>query len=130
MYALFLGQDSSMSLRMEIKQLEINHLFSFQTDAEEIMKRIVDHKGVTQLMVINKNGHPLNMTLEMNEASESQVKHIHEFAIAARRVVRDMDPTDNLVFLRTSSDNFEILISPDEEFTVVVVQEKMEKTTK
>ncbi|KAK0045687.1 dynein light chain roadblock-type 2-like isoform X2 [Biomphalaria pfeifferi] len=100
------------------------------TDAEEIMKRIVDHKGVTQLMVINKNGHPLNMTLEMNEASESQVKHIHEFAIAARRVVRDIDPTDNLVFLRTSSDNFEILISPDEEFTVVVVQEKMEKTTK
>ncbi|XP_013083551.2 dynein light chain roadblock-type 2-like isoform X1 [Biomphalaria glabrata] len=130
MYALYLGQDSSMSLRMDIKQLEINHLFSFQTDAEEIMKRIVDHKGVTQLMVINKNGHPLNMTLEMNEASESQVKHIHEFAIAARRVVRDMDPTDNLVFLRTSSDNFEILISPDEEFTVVVVQEKMEKTTK
>ncbi|XP_055901576.1 dynein light chain roadblock-type 2-like [Biomphalaria glabrata] len=100
------------------------------TDAEEIMKRIVDHKGVTQLMVINQNGHPPNMTFEINEASESQVKHIHEFAIAARRVVGDMDPTDNLVFLRTSSDNFEILISPDEEFTVVVVQEKMEKTTK
>ncbi|KAH9512623.1 Dynein light chain roadblock-type 2 [Bulinus truncatus] len=100
------------------------------TDAEEIMKRIKVHKGVSQLIVINKNGLPLYTTLETNEATESKVRHIHELAISARRIVRDLDPTDNLVFLRASSNTDELLVSPDEEFTVVVIQEKLEKATK
>ncbi|CAL1541984.1 unnamed protein product [Lymnaea stagnalis] len=98
---------------------------SSATDVEEIMKRITSHKGVSNMMVINKNGLPLYTTMEITDSTDTQIKNIHELAIAARRMVRDLDPKDDLMFLRTSSSTFELLISPDTDFTVVVIQDKL-----
>merc|ERR1711936_812097 len=89
---------------------------------EEIMKRITSHRGVKQMMIINKDGLPLKTNMEVTSETERQIMHIHELATAARRLVRDVDPTDDLMFLRTRSNNQELLISPDEDFTVVVIQ--------
>ncbi|XP_005111063.2 dynein light chain roadblock-type 1 [Aplysia californica] len=91
-------------------------------EVEEIMKRIQSHRGVKQMMIINKDGLPLKTNMEMTPATEQIIRNIHELSIAARRLVRDVDPTDDLMFLRTRSKNDELLISPDEDFTVVVIQ--------
>lgn len=92
------------------------------TEVDEIMKRIQSHRGVKQMMVINKEGLPLKTNMEMSPATEQIIKNVHELAIAARRLVRDVDPTDDLMFLRTRSNKDELLISPDEDFTLVVIQ--------
>jgi len=91
-------------------------------EVDEIMKRIQSHRGVKQMMIINKDGLPLKTNMEVTSETERQIMHIHELATAARRLVRDVDPTDDLMFLRTRSNNQELLISPDEDFTVVVIQ--------
>ena len=49
---------------------------------------------------------------ESDELDESQIQSLHELAGAARRMVRDVDPTDDLMFLRVCSKTDEILVSP------------------
>jgi dynein light chain roadblock-type len=45
----------------------------------------------------------------------------------ARSTVRDLDPNNELVFLRIKSRNNEILVAPDKDFMLIVVQGKQEK---
>ncbi|RUS88984.1 hypothetical protein EGW08_003231 [Elysia chlorotica] len=97
-------------------------------DCYDIMKRITTHRGVKQLVVINKEGLPLRtFPAESGGLEDSQIQSLHELAGAARRMVRDVDPTDDLMFLRVCSKTDEILVSPDMSFTVVVFQENYEK---
>lgn len=44
-------------------------------------------------------------------------------AAKARSVVRDLDPQDNLTFLRIRSRKHEILVAPDKEFLLIVIQD-------
>ncbi|GFO44584.1 dynein light chain roadblock-type [Plakobranchus ocellatus] len=81
-------------------------------DCSEVMKRITSHRGVKQLVIINKDGLPLKSIPEMEDLGESQARSLHELAGAARRMVRDVDPTDDLMFLRVCSKTDELLISP------------------
>jgi dynein light chain roadblock-type len=41
----------------------------------------------------------------------------------ARSVVRDLDPTNDLTFLRIRSKKHEIMVAPDREFLLIVVQD-------
>ena len=41
------------------------------------------------------------------------------------KTVKEMDPSNELSFLRVSSKNNEILIAPDQNFTLVVMQENI-----
>lgn len=75
------------------------------------------------MVIINREGLALKTNMPATAATESTVTSLHQLGVAARRLVRDLDPTDDLVFLRTSTRTEEILVSPDEKFTVVVIQE-------
>ena len=50
---------------------------------------------------------------------------LSRFTQKAIQTVRAMDPANELNFLRVSSKNNEILIAPDENFTLVVMQESV-----
>jgi len=41
----------------------------------------------------------------------------------ARHVIRDIHPMNDLTFLRIKSAYFEILVAPDEDFTLIVLQQ-------
>jgi len=38
--------------------------------------------------------------------------------------VRDIDPTNDLVFLRIKTKHEEIMVAPDKDFTLIVIQSK------
>ena len=65
-------------------------------------------------------GLPLKTNMEMTPTTEQMVRNIHELAVAARRLVRDVDPTDDLMFLRTRSNDQELLISPGRSTVMVI----------
>uniref|UniRef100_A0A0B6YW15 Roadblock/LAMTOR2 domain-containing protein n=1 Tax=Arion vulgaris TaxID=1028688 RepID=A0A0B6YW15_9EUPU len=98
-------------------------------DIESIINRITSHQGVKALIIMNKEGLLLKTNMEMNPTTEQLITNIHDLTISARRLVRDVDPHDDLMFLRTKSNTDEILISPDVSFTVVVIQEVTETIT-
>ena len=50
---------------------------------------------------------------------QSLVSHL---AFAAKSVVRDLDPTNEMTFFRARSASHEVLVAPDPQFLMIVLQ--------
>ncbi|KAL7286320.1 hypothetical protein TKK_0019278 [Trichogramma kaykai] len=88
---------------------------------EETLKRIQNYKGVVGTIIINADGIPIRTTMD-NTTTVQYAGLVSQLAEKARSVVRELDPTNDLSFLRVRSKKNEVLISPDKEFTLIVVQ--------
>jgi len=71
-------------------------------EIEETMKRIQSHKGVVGTIVVNSEGIPIKTTLD-NTTTVQYSGLISALADKARSVVRDLDPSNDLTFLRIRS---------------------------
>lgn len=67
------------------------------------------------------SGIPIKSTLD-NTTSVQYAGLISQLSDKARSVVRDLDPTNDLTFLRIRSKKHEIMVAPDKEFILIVVQ--------
>ncbi|CAH1974887.1 unnamed protein product [Acanthoscelides obtectus] len=94
-------------------------------EVEETMKRIQSHKGVVGAIVVNSEGIPIKTTLD-NTTTVQYAGLISSLADKARSVVRDLDPSNDLTFLRIRSKKHEIMVAPDREFILIVVQNPMD----
>lgn len=113
-------------------------LFQAQ-EVEETMKRIQSHKGIVGTIIVNSEGKdllaqgwrfeiikivtgvPIKTTLD-NTTTVQYAGLISSLADKARSVVRDLDPSNDLTFLRIRSKKHEIMVAPDKEFILIVVQ--------
>ena len=48
---------------------------------------------------------------------------LSQLAIQSRDLVRDLDPSNDLTFLRVSCKKFEMMIAPDKNYFLIVIQE-------
>ncbi|XP_058810519.1 dynein light chain roadblock-type 2-like, partial [Phymastichus coffea] len=90
-------------------------------EVEETMKRIQSHKGVVGTIVVNTEGIPIKSTMD-NTTTVQYAGLISQLSDKARSVIRDLDPTNDLTFLRIRSKKHEIMVAPDKEFILIVVQ--------
>ncbi|KAK5648237.1 hypothetical protein RI129_003129 [Pyrocoelia pectoralis] len=90
-------------------------------EVEDTLKRIQSHKGVVGTIVVNSEGIPIKTTLD-NTTTVQYAGLISALADKARSVVRDLDPSNDLTFLRIRSKKNEIMVAPDKEFILIVVQ--------
>jgi len=95
------------------------------SEVEETIKRIQSHKGVVGIIVVNSEGIPIRTTLD-NSTTVQYAGLIHQLTIKARGVVRDIDPQNDLTFLRLRSKKHEIMIAPDKEYLLIVIQNPSE----
>ncbi|KAK2723094.1 hypothetical protein QYM36_003328 [Artemia franciscana] len=91
------------------------------TEVEEILKRIQSHKGVIGVVVLNNDGVAIKSTLDAATTTQ-YAGLITQLADRARSMTREMDPNNDLTFLRVRSKKHEIFIAPDKEYMLVVVQ--------
>mmetsp|Transcript_27957 Transcript_27957/g.71127 ORF Transcript_27957/g.71127 Transcript_27957/m.71127 type:complete len:100 (+) Transcript_27957:213-512(+) len=91
------------------------------SEVEETLKRISSHKGVVGTIIVNSEGIPIRSNLE-NHLSVQYAALITQLAQKARSVVRDLDPQNDLTFLRIRSKKHEIMVAPDKEYLLIVVQ--------
>jgi dynein light chain roadblock-type len=82
-----------------------------QSEVEETIKRITAHKGVQGLIVVNSEGIPIKTTLD-NSTTVQYAGLLHQLTSKARSVVRDIDPQNDLTFLRIRSKKHEIMVAP------------------
>jgi len=64
-------------------------------------------------------------TLQTTLSEEQTAEHaavLSQLTSRASNLVRDLDPTDELSMLRVRSRNREIMIAPDKEFILIVIQ--------
>ncbi|KAH3711014.1 dynein light chain roadblock-type 2 isoform X2 [Dreissena polymorpha] len=91
------------------------------SEVEETIKRIQSHKGVSGIIIVNADGIPIRTTLD-NSTTVQYSGLIHQLAAKAKSTVRDLDPQNDLTFLRIRSKKHEIMVAPDNEYLLIVIQ--------
>ena len=92
------------------------------SEIEETLNRIKTHKGVVGVVIVNSDGIPIRSTLDQKTTLQYSAI-ISQLTGKARSAIRDLDPQNDLTFLRIRSQKHEILISPDKDYTLVVIQD-------
>jgi dynein light chain roadblock-type len=95
------------------------------TEVEETLKRLQSHKGVKGVLIMTNEGIPIKSTLS-SEDTENYSALISQLASKASGVVRTLDETDELAFMRIRSKKHEIMIAPDKDYILLVVQDPQE----
>ncbi|KAK7915558.1 hypothetical protein WMY93_011319 [Mugilogobius chulae] len=90
-------------------------------EVEETLKRIQSQKGVQGIVIANSEGIPIKSTLD-NSSTVQYAALIHQLLLKARSTVRDIDPQNDLTFLRVRSKKNEIMIAPDKDYFLIVIQ--------
>ena len=91
------------------------------SEVEETLARIKSHKGVEGVLVLNRDGAIIQSTLS-EEQSLEHAALLSQLSQKASIVVQTLDPEDELTFLRIRSQNREVMVAPDNEFLLVVIQ--------
>ena len=92
------------------------------SEVEETLNRIKTHKGVSGIVIVNSEGVPIRSTLDSKMTLQYSAL-ISQLAAKARSVVRDLDPQNDLTFLRIRSKKHEIMVAPDKEYILIVIQD-------
>ncbi|XP_021354178.1 dynein light chain roadblock-type 2-like isoform X2 [Mizuhopecten yessoensis] len=95
------------------------------TSVEETLKRIQAHKGVIGTIVVNSEGIPIRTTLD-NSTTVQYCNSLTLLTQKARGAVRDIDPQNDLTFLRVRSKKNEIMVAPEKEFLLITIQNPQE----
>ena len=90
-------------------------------EIEETLKRIQSHKGVVGVIVINSEGIPVRTTMD-NSTTVQYAGLMHSLAAQAKNCVRDTDPQNDLTFLRLRTKKHEIMVAPDKDYMLIVIQ--------
>ncbi|XP_059144355.1 dynein light chain roadblock-type 2-like [Physella acuta] len=90
-------------------------------EIDEIIKRIQAYKGVMGVIIINNDGIPLKSTLD-NTTTVHYASQIHSLAAKARSVIKEIDSGNDLRCIRIRSKKHEILVAPDQEYAMIVIQ--------
>ncbi|KAL8179346.1 UNVERIFIED_CONTAM: Ddynein light chain roadblock-type 1 [Gekko kuhli] len=80
-------------------------------EVEETLKRIQSQKGVQGIIVVNSEGIPIKSTMD-NSTTVQYAGLMHSLIMKARGTVRDIDPQNDLTFLRIRSKKNEIMVAP------------------
>uniref|UniRef100_A0A4X2LU79 Dynein light chain roadblock-type 1 n=1 Tax=Vombatus ursinus TaxID=29139 RepID=A0A4X2LU79_VOMUR len=86
-----------------------------KAEVEETLKRIQSQKGVQGIIVVNSEGIPIKSTMD-NSTTMQYANLMHSFILKARGTVRDIDPQNDLTFLRIRSKKNEIMVAPGGSF--------------
>ena len=90
-------------------------------EVEETLKRIQSHKGVYGVLIMSNEGIPIRSNMSDSE-TENYAALVSQLAFKASGVVRTLDDNDELTFLRVRSKKHEIMIAPDKDYCLVVIQ--------
>uniref|UniRef100_A0A3P8S402 Dynein light chain roadblock-type 2 n=1 Tax=Amphiprion percula TaxID=161767 RepID=A0A3P8S402_AMPPE len=81
-----------------------------QAQVEETLKRIEASKGVIGTILVNAEGIPIRTTLD-NSTTVQYAELLCQLSMLARTTVRDIDPQNDLTFLRIRSKKHEIMVA-------------------
>ncbi|KAM8945632.1 dynein light chain roadblock-type 1 [Pelodytes ibericus] len=96
-----------------------------KADVEETLKRIQGQKGVQGIIIFNTEGIPIKSTMD-NQTTVQYAGLMHQLVIKARSSVRDIDAQNDLTFLRIRSKKNEIMVAPDKDYFLIVIQQPTE----
>ncbi|ELK04116.1 E3 ubiquitin-protein ligase Itchy like protein [Pteropus alecto] len=109
----------------DFTELGISKGFMEEAEVEETLKRLQSQKGVQGIIVVNTEGIPIKSTMD-NPTTTQYANLMHNFILKARSTVREIDPQNDLTFLRIRSKKNEIMVAPDKDYFLIVIQNPTE----
>uniref|UniRef100_A0A7S3V519 Dynein light chain roadblock n=1 Tax=Chaetoceros debilis TaxID=122233 RepID=A0A7S3V519_9STRA len=94
---------------------------SISNDVEETLARIRSHKGVEGVLILTKEGAIVHTSLTEKQ-SKAHAALVSQLTSKASILVESLDPDDELSFLRIRSQKKEIMVAPDKDFLMLVIQ--------
>ncbi|CAH8862755.1 unnamed protein product [Trichobilharzia szidati] len=92
------------------------------SEVEETFKRLIGHKGVIGAIIVSSDGIAVRSSMD-NSTTNHYCGLIQQLISKSRSAVRDLDPSNDLTFLRIRSVRHEIMVAPDRDYSLIVVQE-------
>ena len=92
---------------------------------ERILKRIRQQDGVIGVIVVNHENIAIRSTLDQSQ-TQTYIKASSDMLQMSYNVVREADPTNDLRFVRIRTKKNELLIAPENDYRVIVIQEDPE----
>ena len=86
-----------------------------------MIKRINNRHDVVGLVVLNQEGLQVKSTLDKSSTA-LYVTHMNHLIESARGCIRDIDPQNQLLVLRMRTKKNEVMVVPDKDYTLLVVQ--------
>lgn len=83
--------------------------------------RIKTHKGVKGIIIANYSGISIKSSMSENE-THRYASLISMLTSNARSTVKELDAQNDLVFLRIRSRKYEIMVAPDQDYMLIVIQ--------
>ena len=91
------------------------------SEVDQTLKRIEANASVIGTLVFDNDNTVIHDGFSDKESAEYQ-KHFPPLIERARNLVRDLDPTNDLTFIRIRSDKVEYMIAPGDDYTLFVAQ--------
>ena len=98
-------------------------------EVEERINRIKNQDKIEGLMIVDEKGKSLRSTFSSNVSRkdgennpDQYAKFISKLTLQARSVVRDINPNNDLTFFRVRAKKKEILVAPDKNLFLIVIQ--------
>ncbi|KAJ3408379.1 Dynein light chain roadblock-type 2 [Chytriomyces hyalinus] len=85
------------------------------------LTRIQGHKGVHGLVIATHDGSVIKSTLD-NIQTQQYSTLVTQLAAKGKGVVRDLDPEDDLTFLRIRSKKHEIMVAETKSYLLICIQ--------
>jgi len=92
------------------------------SEVEETLKRLQGHKGVIGVVIVNQDGIPIRTTFDQSTTVQ-YAGLITQLCGKARSAVRELDPQNDLTFLRLRSKKHEIMVAPDKDYLLIIIQD-------
>lgn len=106
---------------MDDLDIQAFHASVSRTDVEKVLRRIQTHRGVVALMVTNRDGLVLRSNVDITTTKLYAVQY-QKLINMAHSAVRELDPENELRFIRVRNKQHEIMVAPTDELILIVVQ--------
>ena len=91
-------------------------------DYEETFKRLSHYEGVQGVIVINSDGVSIRTSLD-NDRTVQYASLITPLIARTRNYLREIDFHNEFTFLRLVTKLHEIMVAPDKDYSLIVIQE-------
>ena len=92
------------------------------SEVDQTLKRIVGNKSVIGIIALDGKNTVTSTSFKDDALKSRLSKTLPELIEKARCMVRDLDPENDLTFLRIRSGTVELLIAPGDDYTLIVAQ--------
>ncbi|CAK1590887.1 unnamed protein product [Parnassius mnemosyne] len=107
-----------------LKDSEDEYLMQTTASINEInpiIDRIMEDESVEGVVMTNKEGAPILTNINLMGAANYGTA-MQSLGFMAQACVKEIDPFDEVIIMRTNTRKFEIMLAPDPEFNIVVLQ--------